>query len=75
MVTVRFEIKPYLAAYMYARYGTPPPIRLSPLEPLYHTLHFFTVPYPTNLPYQRACMSIVFVLHKPREAKNRDEEN
>ena len=75
MVTVRFEIKPYLAAYMYARYGTPPPIRLSPLEPLYHTLHFFTVPYPTNLPYQRETGNIVFVLPDPRDGKNPEKYN
>ena len=75
MVTVRFEIKPYLAAYMYARYGTPPPIRLSSLEPLYHTLHFFTVPHPANLPYQRETGNILFVLPDPREGKNPEKYN
>lgn len=74
MVTVRFEIKPYLAAYMYARYGTPP-IRLSALEPLYHTLHFFTVPHPANLPYQRETGNILFVLPAPRDGKNPEKYN
>ena len=58
MVTVTFAIKPYLARYMYVRYGQslelqshniPPsrlPIHLSHLTPIYHFLHQLSVPSP-----------------------------
>ena len=66
MVTVTFAIKPYLARYMYVRYGqslellshnNPPsrlpiPIHLSHLTPIYHFLHQLSVPHPQGVSWK-----------------------
>ena len=60
MVTVTFQIKPYLAAYMYVRYknhlDVPPDrfssslsaIHLLDTQPIYHFLHQLSIPHPPN---------------------------
>ena len=83
MVTVTFAIKPYLARYMYVRYGqslelqsynTPPsrlpiPIHLSHLTPIYHFLHQLSVPHPQGVSWKETG-NITFVLPSPRQGKN-----
>ena len=61
MVTVTFQIKPYLAAYMYTRYKNhldlPPDrsssalsaIHLLDTHPIYHFLHQLSTPHPPNI--------------------------
>ena len=60
MVTVTFQIKPYLAAYMYMRYknhlDVPPDrsssslsaIHLRDTQPIYHFLHQLSIPPPSQ---------------------------
>lgn len=74
MVTVTFAIKPYLARYMYVRYGqslellshnNPPsrlpiPIHLSHLTPIYHFLHQLSVPHPQGVSWKRQEISLLF---------------
>ena len=83
MVTVTFAIKPYLARYMYVRYGqslellshnNPPsrlpiPIHLSHLTPIYHFLHQLSVPHPQGASWKETG-NITFVLPSPRQGKN-----
>lgn len=83
MVTVTFAIKPYLARYMYVRYGqslellshnNPPsrlpiPIHLSHLTPIYHFLHQLSVPHPQGVSWKETG-NITFVLPSPRLGKN-----
>ena len=83
MVTVTFAIKPYLARYMYVRYGqslellshnNPPsrlpiPIHLSHLTPIYHFLHQLSVPHPQGVSWKETG-NITFVLPSPRQGKN-----
>ena len=88
MVTVTFAIKPYLARYMYVRYGqslelqshnNPPsrlpiPIHLSHLTPIYHFLHQLSVPHPQDVSWKESG-NICFVLPKPRNGKNPEVYN
>lgn len=88
MVTVTFAIKPYLARYMYVRYGqslelqsynTPPsrlpiPIHLSHLTPIYHFLHQLSVPHPQGVSWKETG-NITFVLPSPRLGKNPEVYN
>lgn len=83
MVTVTFAIKPYLARYMYVRYGQslelqshnnptsrlPIPIHLSHLTPIYHFLHQLSVPHPQGVSWKETG-NICFVLPSPRQGKN-----
>lgn len=82
MVTVTFAIKPYLARYMYVRYGqslelqshnNPPsrlpiPIHLSHLTPIYHFLHQLSVPHPQGVSWKEAGNS-VFIIEKEIEVE------
>lgn len=81
MVTITVTIKPYLAKYMYVRYGQcvesqengsspqkPVPIRLTHLTPLYHLLHQLTVPHPRGVSWKETG-NICFVLPSPRYGK------
>ena len=88
MVTVTFAIKPYLARYMYVRYGqslelqshsNPPsrlpiPIHLSHLTPIYHFLQQLSVPHPQDVSWKESG-NICFVLPKPRNGKNPEVYN
>lgn len=88
MVTVTFAIKPYLAKYMYVRYGlsseplshnNPPsmlpiPIHLSHLTPIYHFLHQLSVPHPQGVSWKEIG-NITFVLPNPRQGKNPEVYN
>lgn len=87
MTTVTFSIKPYLAKYMYVRYGeyltskksgasaqNPVPIRLSHFIPVYHLLHQLTVPHPSNAPWKERG-NISFVLPQPRHGKSPERYN
>ena len=86
MVTVTFAIKPYLARYMYVRYGQslelqshniPPsrlPIHLSHLTPIYHFLHQLSVPHPQGVSWKETG-NITFVLPSPRQGKNPEVYN
>ena len=88
MVTVTFAIKPYLARYMYVRYGqslellshnNPPsrlpiPIHLSHLTPIYHFLHQLSVPHPQGVSWKETG-NITFVLPSPRQGKNPEVYN
>lgn len=88
MVTATFAIKPYLARYMYVRYGQslelqssnnppsrlPAPIHLSHLSPIYHFLHQLSVPHPQGIPWKETG-NITFVLPKPRLGKNPEVYN
>ncbi|MBD3592005.1 hypothetical protein [Bacteroides sp. GM023] len=88
MVTVTFAIKPYLAGYMYVRYGQslesqshsnspsrlPTPIHLSHLTPIYHFLHQLSVPRPQGVSWKETG-NITFVLPSPRLGKNPEVYN
>lgn len=88
MVTVTFTIKPYLARYMYVRYGRcleiesqsnahpklPTPIHLSHLTPVYHFLHQLSIPHPQGISWKESG-NICFVLPKPRNGKNPEVYN
>ena len=88
MVTVTFAIKPYLAKYMYVRYGlsseplshnNPPsrlpiPIHLSHLTPVYHFLQQLSVPHPQSVSWKETG-NISFVLPSPRLGKNPEVYN
>ncbi|MBD3589608.1 hypothetical protein [Bacteroides sp. GM023] len=88
MVTVTFAIKPYLARYMYVRYGQcleikfqgnahsqlPIPIHLSHLTPVYHFLHQLSIPHPQDVSWKESG-NICFVLPKPRNGKNPEVYN
>ena len=88
MVTVTFAIKPYLARYMYVRYGQslelqshnnptsrlPIPIHLSHLTPIYHFLHQLSVPHPQGVSWKETG-NITFVLPSPRRGKNPEVYN
>ena len=88
MVTVTFAIKPYLARYMYVRYGqnlelqshnNPPsrlpiPIHLSHLTPIYHFLHQLSVPHPQGVSWKETG-NITFALPSPRQGKNPEVYN
>lgn len=87
MVTVTIAIKPYLARYMYVRYGQsiipslsndksfqPLPIHLSHTTPIYHLLHQLSVPHPRNASW-RETGNICFVLPDPRNGKNPEVYN
>nr|WP_044655321.1 hypothetical protein [Bacteroides acidifaciens] len=73
MVTVTISIKPYLAAYMYARHGQnfnpQQPIQLSPLSPLYHMIHQLTTVHPKGASYHSEG-NITFVIPTPAYGKN-----
>lgn len=79
MVTVTIEIKPYLARYMYVRYGQcvefieatnkPLPIHLSHITPVYQTMYELTIPHPKNATWKEQG-NITFVLPHPRIGKN-----
>lgn len=82
MVTVTFAIKPYLARYMYVRYGqslelqshnNPPsrlpiPIHLSHLTPIYHFLHQLSVPHPQGVSWKETGNITLFF---PAQGKGR----
>ena len=85
MLTVTFRIKPYLAAYMYARYsqfvGTfgfkcslPLPIKLSDRSPIYYLLHECTERYPEK-PGHREEGNITFFLPAPNWGKKPESFN
>ena len=75
MVTVTIAIKPYLARYMYVRYGQSSlPIRLPHTAPIYHMLHQLSVPHPANAAW-RETGNICFVLPDPRNGKNPEMYN
>ena len=88
MVTVTFAIKPYLARYMYVRYGqnlelqshnNPPsrlpiPIHLSHLTPIYHFLHQLSFLIRKASPGKRQ-ENICFVLPSPRQGKKSEVYN
>ena len=81
MVTVTFQIKPYLAAYMYTRYKNhldlPPDcsssalsaIHLLDTHPIYHFLHQLSTPHPPNISWHETG-NITFTLPHPRNGKN-----
>ncbi len=81
MVTVTFQIKPYLAAYMYVRYknhlDVPPDrfssslsaIHLLDTQPIYHFLHQLSIPHPPNASWHEIG-NITFTLPHPRNGKN-----
>ena len=81
MVTVTFQIKPYLAAYMYVRYknhlDVPPDrfssslsaIHLLDTQPIYHFLHQLSIPPPPNASWHEIG-NITFTLPHPRNGKN-----
>lgn len=81
MVTVTFQIKPYLAAYMYMRYknhlNVPPDrsssslsaIHLLDTQPIYHFLHQLSIPHPPNASWHETG-NITFTLPHPRNGKN-----
>lgn len=81
MVTVTFQIKPYLAAYMYMRYknhlDVPPDrsssslsaIHLLDTQPIYHSLHQLSIPHPPNASWHETG-NITFTLPHPRNGKN-----
>ena len=80
MVTVTFQIKPYLAAYMYMRYknhlDVPPDRSSSSLsanllldtQPIYHFLHQLSIPHPPNASWHETG-NITFTLPHPRNGK------
>lgn len=87
MVTITFAIKPYLARYMYVRYGqcleslesgtspqSPVPIHLSHHTPVYHFLHQLTVPHPGGVSWKETG-NICFVLPSPRYGKSPETYN
>jgi hypothetical protein len=88
MVTVTFAIKPYLARYMYVRYGQnsefqpcnnplsrlPIPIHLSHFTLIYHFLHQLSVPHPQGVSWKETG-NITFVLPSPRIGKNPEVYN
>lgn len=87
MVTITFAIKPYLARYMYVRYGqcleslesgtspqSPVPIHLSHHTPVYHLLHQLTVPHPGGVSWKETG-NICFVLPSPRYGKSPETYN
>ena len=81
MVTATFQIKPYLAAYMYVRYknhlDVPPDrfssslsaIHLLDTQPIYHFLHQLSIPHPPNASWHEIG-NITFTLPHPRNGKN-----
>ena len=81
MVTVTFQIKPYLAAYMYMRYknhlDVPPDrsssslsaIHLLDPQPIYPSLHQLSIPPPPNASWHETG-NITFTLPHPRNGKN-----
>ncbi len=81
MITVTFQIKPYLAAYMYVRYknhldvppdhfsSSPSAIHLLDTQPLYHFLHQLSIPHPPNASWHETG-NITFTLPHPRNGKN-----
>ena len=81
MVTVTFQIKPYLAAYMYVRYknhlDVPPDrfssslsaIHLLDTQPIYHFLHQLSIPHPPSASWHEIG-NITFTLPHPRNGKN-----
>ena len=78
---VTFQIKPYLAAYMYMRYknhlDVPPDrsssslsaIHLLDTQPIYHFLHQLSIPHPPNASWHETG-NITFTLPHPRNGKN-----
>lgn len=79
MITVRIKVEPYLAAYMYARYQTQMTpagiaLHLPPREPLYHTIHQLTVPFPTGH-LHREVGNLHLVLPDPHYGKNPETYN
>lgn len=87
MVTITFAVKPYLARYMYVRYGqclesfqsgsspqSSVPIHLSHISPVYHLLYQSTVPHPKNAPWKETG-NICFVLPSPRYGKSPETYN
>lgn len=76
MVTVTIMIKPYLARYMYARYGQnfPDPIHLSHIHPVYHQLYQLSVPRPQNASW-RDEGNICLALPNPNYGKDSDKYN
>lgn len=82
MVTVIISIKPYLAKFMYVRYGhrlepqagnaasaLPVPIHLTHIHPVYHQLYNLSVPNPGRGTW-REKGNICFVLPKPNGGKD-----
>lgn len=81
MITVTFQVKPYLAAYMYTRYKNhldlPPDrsssalstIHLPDTQPIYHFLHQLSTPHPPNASWHETG-NITFTLPHPRNGKN-----
>ena len=84
MVTITFEIKPYLAKYMYGRHAQcveymeatnkPLPIHLSHVMPVYQTMYELTVPHPKNAVW-REKGNITFVLPHPWIGKKPEKYN
>lgn len=79
METITLAMKPYMAAYLYVRYGQrvesfgydcslPLPIRLSHGTKLYRTLAEETLPQPGKL--RRETGNVTFVLPHPHGGKN-----
>ena len=81
MVTVTFQIKPYLAAYMYMRYkkitstylqtallSSLSAIHLRDTQPIYHFLHQLSIPHPPNASWHETG-NITFTLPHPRNGK------
>lgn len=76
MVTVTFAIKPYLARYMYVRYGQGSlnPIHLPHFTIIYHRLHQLSTPHPQGVPWKETG-NITFILPNPRVGKNPEVYN
>ncbi|WP_455591734.1 hypothetical protein [Bacteroides sp.] len=79
METITIEVKPYMAAYLYVRYGQcvepfgydcplPQPVRLPHGGKLYRTLYNETLPQPGKL--RKEAGNITFVLPHPHAGKN-----
>lgn len=79
METITIEVKPYMAAYLYVRYGQcvepfgydcplPQPIRLPHGGKLYRTLYEETLPQPGRLRKENG--NVTFVLPHPHAGKN-----
>ena len=79
METITIEVKPYMAAYLYVRYGRrvepfgydcplPQPVRLPHGGKLYRTLYDETLPQPGKL--RKEVGNVTFVLPHPHAGKN-----
>ena len=72
MVTTTFTIKPYLAKFMYVKYGCP--VHLTHIHPVYHCLQQLSVPHPQNVSWKETG-NVRFILPSPRYGKSPEKYN